>query len=184
MPRREACAIIIHTMDNHGHYEIERKFLIRRPEESELRPLASASDIVQTYLLAPKGTTERVRSRTQDGRTVYTHTRKRRLSDRRRIEEEREISLEEYGELLLRADPDCREIRKRRWVLPYRGQLFEIDVFPFWQRQAYLELELEDEAQTIEFPPEITLIREVTGDRRYTNAALAREIPAEDDNEV
>ena len=60
-------------------------------------------------------------------------------------------------------------------------QRFEIDLFPFWKKQAYLELELRDESQTIDFPPALERIREVTGDGRYTNRALAREIPEEDE---
>lgn len=162
------------------HYEIERKFLIRRPSEAFLRERAKGTDILQTYLLAPEGETARVRRRS-DGQTVcYTHTVKIKLSPIRRIEREREISSEEYEQLLTQADPACRPIRKTRWVLDYRGQSFEIDVFDFWKNQAYLELELSDESQEIYFPPEISLIREVTRDMRYTNASLAREIPAED----
>ena len=39
----------------------------------------------------------------------------------------------------------------------------------------------EQEGMFIDFPPELERIREVTGDRRYTNRALAREIPEEDE---
>lgn len=170
--------------ENGEHFEIERKFLIERPSKAYLRENASGTEIVQTYLLAPKGETERVRSRSDGTGAVYTHTVKRKLTRVRRIEQEREITREEYEALLTRADPERNTIHKQRWVLVYRGQSFEIDVFPFWERQAYLELELDDEEQPIDFPPEIRVLREVTDDARYTNAALAREIPAEDTYEV
>ena len=65
-------------------------------------------------------------------------------------------------------------------MLPYKGQDFEIDVFPFWEDRALLEIELEDETQPVELPPELEMIREVTGDGRYTNAALSLNIPFED----
>ena len=162
------------------HFEIERKFLIRRPSLSYLEQYAERSEITQTYLSAPAGQTERVRRRGKDGVYAYTHTCKIRLNTVRRIEQETEITRAEYETLLKRADPKCRPIRKERWVLPYRGQSFEIDIFPFWERQAYLELELGDEGQEIDFPPDICLLREVTADPRYTNAALAREIPEEE----
>ncbi len=161
-------------------FEIERKFLILRPNEEYLRENAEKTEIIQTYLCAEKGKTERVRSRSDGENTVYTHTIKTKLSPMRRIEVEREIGAGEYGALLLRADPTRQPIVKQRWILPYEGQCFEIDVFPFWQHQAYLELELADESQEIRLPPGIEVIREVTDDRRYTNASLAREIPAEE----
>ena len=101
----------------------------------------------------------------------------------RQVERERDLTEEEYNTLLRSADPERKEIRKERWVLEYHGQMFEIDLFPFWKRQAYLELELSDESQEIDFPPEIEIIREVTGDRRYTNRGLALEIPPEEEKE-
>ena len=62
-------------------------------------------------------------------------------------------------------------------MLAYEGKEFEIDVYPFWQDKAVMEIELTDETETVKLPPEIEIIKEVTRDRRYTNAALAREIP-------
>ena len=175
-----ACRAICYNAATMEQFEIERKFLILRPSEDYLRKYAEKTEIVQTYLCAEQGKTERVRKRSDGKKTVYTHTVKTRLNAMRRIEDECEISAEEYEELLLRADPERRPIVKQRWVLPYDGQRFEIDVFPFWQRQAYLELELSNERQRIRFPSGIEVIREVTDDRRYTNASLAKEIPAEE----
>ena len=64
-------------------------------------------------------------------------------------------------------------------MLAYEGKEFEIDVCPFWQDRAVMEIELADEAETVALPPEIEIIKEVTWDRRYTNAALAKAIPAD-----
>ena len=50
-------------MENAIPLEIERKYLIRLPDEGLLDKLALGRDwIEQTYLLAEAGTTERVRS--------------------------------------------------------------------------------------------------------------------------
>ena len=65
-------------------------------------------------------------------------------------------------------------------MLEYRGQNFEIDIYPFWSDRAIMEIELEDECQAVDFPPEIDIIKEVTEDKRYTNSSIAREIPVED----
>ena len=165
---------------NEIHYEIERKYLIRMPDPAWLEANAEGTEITQTYLRARPGTTERVRRRGRGGRFVYTHTTKTKLSDLRRIEDEEEISRERYEELLQRSDPARRVICKTRWTFTWEGQFFELDVFPFWTDRAYLEIELRDEGQQVSLPPALRLIREVTEDPRYTNAALSLEIPYED----
>ena len=61
------------------------------------------------------------------------------------------------------------QIKKmRRWV-EYAGQTFEIDEFA--DGHILIELELQDAAQAV--TPPSWLGREVTGDVRYTNRALA-----------
>ena len=160
--------------------EIERKFLIRKPDKKWLETEAEGWDMVQTYLIKDgSGLNSRVRKSSGKGGSVFTHTQKRHISAMSREEYEREISEEEYRELLLKADPERRPIEKRRYVLMYKGQCFEIDLFSFWPDRALMEIELEDEAQKVDFPPEIEIIKEVTEDKRYTNSSLAREIPME-----
>lgn len=162
-------------------FEIERKYLIRMPDPAFLEERATPSRIEQTYLKRPAPhVNARVRKRGEEGAWIYTHTQKTRISDLRRIEEEREVSEEEYRQLLRQADPSRNVICKTRWVLPWKGQCFEIDVFPFWEDRALMEIELRDEEQAVELPPEIEVIREVTADGRYTNAALSREIPRDE----
>ena len=162
-------------------FEIERKYLIRMPDQAYLAANAQPSQIQQTYLLRPAPhVNARVRKRGKAGAWVYTHTQKTRVSDLRRIEDEREISEEEYKTLLLQADPERRVICKTRWVLPWKGQSFEIDIFPFWEDRALMEIELGDEEQAVELPPAIRVVREVTADRRYTNASLSRDVPMDE----
>lgn len=162
-------------MDN---LEIERKYLIRMPDATLLSALP-CSEIEQIYILSPERGRERIRRRIFADRVVCTHTVKQRLSDLSRIELEEEISEERFRELSVRADPERSPIRKKRYLYGYDGQLFEIDVFPFWDDRALMELELENEEQEIRLPSAIEIIREVTSDGRYTNSALAREIMRE-----
>ena len=166
---------------NTNGLEIERKYLIAMPDQEELERCAQVSRIVQTYLLHPSPyVTARVRRRGQEGDWHYYHTEKTRISDRTRIENEREIDLAEYEALLAQADPERNEIHKLRWVLPWKGQSFEIDIYPFWDDRAIMEIELEDEEQSVEFPPQIRVLREVTADVRYTNSALSKAIPMDE----
>ena len=165
---------------NHNGIETERRYLIRMPDTDWLETNASFTDIVQTYLkTGDGGSRSRLRARSDKRGTVYTFTEKRRISDTSREERERELSREEYLAMLPLADPERRRIEKRRYVYIYEGQSFEIDVYPFWQDRAIMELELEGEDAPVYLPPDIELVREVTGDRRYTNASLAKDIPFE-----
>ena len=156
--------------------EIERKFLIEYPDAERLAALADGniSSIAQTYLQNPNGISERVRARTRGGRTVYTYNCKIKLSDLKRIEEEREIDEDEYRELLRRADPACRPIEKTRYVILQNGFAYEVDIFPFWDTQAFLEVELPREDAVFPLPDFVRVIREVTHEKGYTNHDLAR----------
>ena len=162
--------------------EIERKFLIRYPKVSWLadRQGSRCAELTQTYLRSDGHSSRRVRSWTESGKTVWYETSKRMVTDITREEIEREISEEEYLALLKEADPARHPIRKTRWCLPYEGHTLEIDLYPFWEKQAVLECELESEDEVFAVPPEFSILREVTGDPQYLNSSLARTIPAED----
>ena len=156
--------------------EIERKFLIEYPDLDWLESLPNCRrvDIIQTYLKAEPGVTSRVRQRGSDGHYVYFQTTKRHVTDVKRVEIERRLTKDEYLKLLMDADPDMRPIRKARYCLTYAGQYFELDVFPFWNDRAVLEIEMSDENAPITFPEGIRIIREVTNEPEYKNAVMAR----------
>ena len=159
--------------------EIERKYLIAYPDVDALRPRCSAVyEMEQTYLRAAPGVTARVRRRVGE-REEFFHTEKERITDRTHVERERTVTREEYETLLQSRDENALSVSKTRYCLPHDGLVFEIDVYPFWQSVAVMEVELEREDQTYTLPDGITVIREVTEDRRMKNAALARHIPSE-----
>jgi len=155
--------------------EIERKFLIEYPDLDwlEQNPNCQRVEIIQTYLNAPEGEESRIRQRGINGHYTYSQTTKKKISDIKRIETERRISKEEYLELLMDADPEKRPIRKTRYCLTHENQYFEIDTYPFWKKKAIMEIELSDENQSISFPEQIKIIKEVTEDNSYKNASLA-----------
>lgn len=155
--------------------EIERKFLIEYPDLALLESLASCQriEIIQTYLNAPAGDEVRVRQRGMNGNYIYFQTIKRKESEVKRVEIERRLSQAEYLRLLMDADTSKRQIRKTRYCLTYDNQYFEIDVYPFWKDKAIVEIELSDENTEIRFPEAFRIIKEVTDDPSYKNAALA-----------
>ena len=95
------------------------------------------------------------------------------MNDLKRVEIERRLTQKEYLNRLMNADPNKRTIRKTRYRLIHQGQYFEIDLFPFWTDRAICEIELSDEHAPVVLPPKLRLIREVTDDPAYRNAALA-----------
>lgn len=157
-------------------FEIERKFLIEYPDLAALEALPHCQrvEIIQTYLKTPDGAESRVRQRGMDGHYTYYQTTKRQVTGLKRIELERRLTQNEYLRLLMDADPERRPIRKTRYCLMHDGRYFEIDVFPFWADKAMVEIELSDEADPINFPEMLHVIKEVTDDPAYRNAALAR----------
>lgn len=162
--------------------EIERKFLIKMPDLQMLSslPECRAVKLSQTYIQLPDGTNARVRRRGDGEDCSYVKTVKQRLTERTRIEIEEPLTAEEYRDLLRFADPLRRSIEKTRYCLVWRNTYFELDVFDFWDRQAFLEVELLSEEQEISLPPFLEVLREVTDDSAYGNSALALSIPDQD----
>lgn len=166
------------------HLEIERKYLIRMPDEAFLATVegATVSNIKQTYLYRKAGTgTTRVRKEERDGKILYTYTVKYIFDDVARFEEERPIDEAEYNESLERADLGLSPIIKRRWRIPMeRNLVAEIDIYPGWKKQAICEVETPTENEYYSLPEFIEVIREVTGDPNYSNRSMAFFMPVED----
>ena len=162
--------------------EIERKYLIRYPDVKKLEEMPNCKrvEIIQTYLKSEPGSEVRVRQRGSEGHYIYFKTEKRRLTDVSRVEIEQRLTQSEYLSLLMDADPAAHPIRKTRYCLTENNLYFEIDVYPQWTRQAVMEIELRDEAQEIVFPQDIRVIREVTGEEKYSNAKMAYGMPEEE----
>ncbi|MCR5292786.1 MAG: hypothetical protein K6E28_07875, partial [Eubacterium sp.] len=156
-------------------FEIERKYLIEYPDLKWLESLDNCRkiDIIQTYLKSDDDDEIRVRQRGENGSFTYTRTLKRKISDVKRLEIEKRLTKDEYLNLLMEADTKKRPIRKTRYCLMENNQYFEIDVYPFWKDKAIVEIELSSEDEAIHFPKELKVIREVTDDAAYKNAALA-----------
>lgn len=161
-----------------GHIETERRFIIKMPPEQTLSLLGGDS-ITQIYIESDAGTSERVRARRRRSETTYTHTVKRRIGPISAEEDESVIDEAEFLTLSERREPGTRELKKTRYMLPYRGHIFEIDVYPEWRDIAMMEVELTDEEENVSFPPEAKIIKEVSGDRSLSNHALSRSMPDE-----
>ncbi len=160
------------------HIETERRFLIEMPEAPLLEALGG-DRIEQIYIESEPEATARVRRREGHGKATYTHTVKRRIGTISSAEDERAIGEDEYRTLAKRREDGTHPVIKTRYVLPYRGHNFEIDVYPEWAHVAVMEVELASEDEEVALPPELTVIKEVSGERRLSNHALSRRMPDE-----
>ena len=147
--------------------EVERRWLVKIPPNiDDFRYMY----IEQDYLAPESGFQGRIRR--LDDKFIYTE-KARTGSLVTRIENEREITEEEYTEL--KKHTILNTIKKRRYLIPCGGLTFEFDVFENTEESgiAIMEAELEDENSEIVFPEFIEIIREVTDDSYYTNRNFA-----------
>lgn len=153
--------------------EIERKYLIKKPSEVTD---GVKTHIIQTYLNSSSGKIERrVRQRgTKKTGFSFFYTEKSEISAGERIEIERKIDMRQYIEFLEDADISCHQLRKDRTCFIYENQYFELDEYPFSDEFAILELEVKSLEDTVILPPFIEVIKEVTGDNKYSNHSLAK----------
>ena len=166
-----------------SNIEIEKKYIILMPNAEDMENCINfaKSRITQIYLESDIGVTHRVRSRETAGKVVYTETKKIRIDKCSAFEDEREITEEEFATLIKTARADSTPIIKERFVFTYKGQLFEVDMYPQWKNTAILETELEARDKEVEFPSFLKIIKDVTGDKRYSNAGMARAFPLEEE---
>ena len=136
-------------------------------------------EIIQTYLHSEDGQDRRVRQRGENGTFLYYETVKHTLPGGQTVELSRRITDREYLNLLLDADTDRRQLRKTRFCMTYGKQSLKIDLYPFWHKQAMVQLHMRDENEPVDLPPQLRLIREVTGVKEYKNSSLALRIPDE-----
>ena len=157
--------------------EIERKFLIKYPTSEVLSKIKdySKSDIIQTYLKSDGNIERRIRQRgsIKDGFSFF-YTEKTKISELERIEKETKISQNKYISYLAETDTNLHQIAKTRYCFVYDKKYFEMDVYPFSDEYAILEIELADKDEKINLPEYLEVIKEVTYDSKYKNIELAK----------
>ena len=151
------------------------KYLVAMPELKALeeRYAAAGIDMMQTYLqqTSPQ-VVRRVRQQRNGAEYLYFYTEKRSTPEGE-WETERPISAKEYVQYLMEGDMSLCAVHKTKYRFRYEGQRMELDVYPFSRERAILRAALEEGAK-LKTPPEIAVVREVTGQAEYKNRNLAR----------
>ena len=150
----------------------ERKYLVEVTGEL---PETIDSDILQTYLVSEPGAEIRLRRRSwPSGKVVNVHNTKKRTAPGEQIETERQVENALYESLLQQADPYRQSISKLRQSFIWKGQYFELDTYrgPL-DGLVILETKGIADAEDVNFPPFIRVIKEITGNKEYYNYNLA-----------
>ena len=153
----------------------KRKYLINMPDLKAFSEKynAVALDMMQTYLTPTKPNVERrIRQQMNGADYLYFYTEKHLMPDGTKWDTEKPISEKAYIRYLMEGDSSMHSVRKVKYRFIYREYRMEIDVYPFSDDRAVLFVYAGD-AET-DLPPEIEVIREVTGDPAYKNRQLAR----------
>ena len=134
--------------------EIERKFLILYPDLNLLEKMQTCRKVFlsQTYLNTPDEGKFRVRQRGAGEHSTVS-------------EDGINISMKEYS---------LGTISKYRYCIAWGSTYYELDVFPFWDKLALLEIELLSEEEEYTIPDFVTVLREVTMEKAFRNLALAK----------
>ncbi len=152
----------------------KRKYLISMPDMENLakRYAAVPIDMVQTYLCMTNPCIERrVRRQKHGGDYMYFYTEKHIRPDGTKWDTEKPITEKDYNRYLLEADPELQSVDKTKYRFVYDSCRFEIDVYPFSADKAVMFRYSENDEAAI--PPEIRVIREVTGAPDFKNKQLA-----------
>ena len=153
----------------------KRKFLVEMPDVNVLmeRYGAVPLDMMQTYLNVTQPDVERrIRQQENGDDYLYFYTEKHTRPDGERWATEKPISEKDYIRYLMQSDSALHSVRKTKYRFVYADLRFELDVYPFSEDKAILFMYAP--APDSPMPPEIRVLREVTGETAYKNRQLAR----------
>lgn len=154
--------------------EIERRFLVKDGFNPQLIA-HDFFDIEQNYLSDTGSWTVRLRKvdNVSYDNPRYFVTMKKFVSAATNHEIEFEVSEDDYNDMF----PHTKAVlRKRRWYIEHDGVVWEVDVYvnapP--EFQTICEVELPSKDTPLDIPDWVGM--EVTGDRSFSNAALAERL--------
>ncbi len=153
----------------------KRKFLVAMPDLAALaeRYNAVRLEMMQTYLVTTNpGVERRIRQQKDGENYLFFYTEKHQRPDGTKWVTEKPIPEKEYCRYLMEGDSALHSVRKDKYRFVCGGCRCELDVYPFSTDRAILfQYAPAPDAAT---PPEITILKDVTGDPAYKNRQLAR----------
>ena len=158
--------------------EIERKFLLKSiPDRKPIETIR-----IKQWYLKVDGIWERVRSMDSSlfGKK-WVHTIKTKISEMSNLEEEREISKEEFEDFIKRcrlSGEISKYIAKERRVYPYGNLKWEVDLFSQKCHIIVAEIEIPTEDYDLQIPEFILKksLMEVTGLKQFSTRNLSNRV--------
>lgn len=154
--------------------EIERKFTIKRlPDNLEQY---NKKEIEQAYLC--RKPTLRIRKSNEEYILTYKSKAGIKVSEEAtaRCNEEVELPLTEEAYLHLKGKADGQMISKTRYIIPIENhRKIELDIFHgYLEGLIFAEVEFESEEEAAAYQLPDWFLEDVTFDRRYSNAVMAK----------
>jgi CYTH domain-containing protein len=159
--------------------EIERKFLLKAMPEIE--PTEKIT-IEQWYWKNNSGTWERARTwHSNINGKSWIHTIKKSVSKGVNIEDEKELTEQEFKNFVSKCKTEGQESRfisKQRWIYPQGDLKWEVDKFDKNHCLIIAEIEIPKKSFKVDIPDFIKdkLIVEVTGIKQFSNRNLSNKI--------
>lgn len=157
--------------------EIERKWLIDIDDIPYNLDDYKCLYIEQAYIsFVP---TIRIRKISNENKYILTVKSKSLDGGLSRQEYELDISEDEYNSLFKKKDGNV--LSKNRYVIPFDKYHLELDIFNgIYSGLAYVEIEFNNTEEAKSFIAPNWFKRELTGDKKFTNASLARGVGFKD----
>jgi len=155
----------------------KRKYLIEYPTLSQTNLMENiiVKDIVQIYLREIEEGIERKIIRVfTNNNTICYYTEKKKNSELISNEKKQIITACEYLKFILEALTSINEIKKYKLCFTYENKNFELDVYPKHEEEATLNVEFEYDGKDAMLPPFISIIKEITNNRKYKDSSLAQ----------
>lgn len=156
----------------------QRKYLIEKPSLEQLAQHTSFSvtNVMRTYLNQSEfGAERRILQVGQNGDFVYYYSERRILANGEIAEQEEHIDEKNYLALLMDADTRFHPLGCKQISFIYCNQNFRIDLYPFSDDHAVMQLDLTSVSEGIVLPDFLSVIREVTDDPSYRSYAISLE---------
>lgn len=156
-------------------YGVKKKYLIEYPDIEALEKMDNIKkvEVYQTYLKCSNDEKIQIRKRGINGDYIYYQTRVRMQNDQL-LQVEKRLTEAEYNEKLLEADPTRKQLHRTRYCFTQQNQYFEIDIYPFWQDKAILNVELSSVEEKVYLPNFVKVTEEVSGKKEYLNSELSK----------
>jgi CYTH domain-containing protein len=128
-------------------------------------------DVQHDFIVSTAGVESRIRKRGQGGSYIYTITEKKVINGVK-VESVRPLSVKEYETLYRQRDPNHKSVLKTRRCFLWNTHYFQLDIFTDCTERCHglllLETYTTKEANDLELPPFLEVVREVTNEPQYS----------------